>query len=241
MSIECPAMKASHASVRLVRFGTPRQAELIDVQGVAGLLFGAVGADSRAAGTKFDSSLAYKFVAVGLHSNLDSAIEFSHRELPWESGAIEVWSGVLKPVRHVGKANFLDRDDPGEVFDCPGEALPSGPFVVMTSAGFEQSDGWQERAAEFGAGVAAVRISMTAVPGMHSQQSFFLNGSLDVDGITLTFWRDFESMRKFAYGPGVHKDNLMRHKAGPLADRTSFTRFAVERSSGTWHGTDPLG
>ena len=95
------------------------------------------------------------------------------------------------------------------------------------------------RVREFGAGVLAVRASMTGVPRLRSQQSFFFPGVLECDPVTLTFWRDEPSIRAFAYGQGSHRRQLDRHRSEGLADRTSFTRFRVLSSAGTWHGENP--
>jgi hypothetical protein len=81
--------------------------------------------------------------------------------------------------------------------------------------------------------------SAPSVPGLRSQQSFFFPGVLECDPLTLTFWRDEASIRAFAYGQGSHRRQLDRHRTGALADRTSFTRFRVLSSAGTWYGEDP--
>jgi hypothetical protein len=96
------------------------------------------------------------------------------------------------------------------------------------------------RVREFSNGVMSVRASMTAVDGLHSQQSFFFPGVLEYDPITVTFWRDSASLRAFAYEAGVHRLQMERQREQNLAHRTSFTRCSVVRSEGTWHGTDPL-
>lgn len=97
------------------------------------------------------------------------------------------------------------------------------------------------RVREFGAGVLAVRASMPGVPGLRSQQSSFFPGVLEWDPLTLTFWRHEASIRAFAYGQGSHRRQLDRHRAEGLSDRTSFTRFCVLSSAGTWYGEDPVG
>ncbi len=204
-------------------------------------MFAAVAADTRAAGTSGRSQTAYKFCAIALHKDKVSAevyYEQLEQILPWLGDAREFWSALLRPLRHVGEVDFLDRACPGLIYDCPTEAVPSGPLVVITTAGFIKQGDWMERAVEFGTGVTAVRTSMTGMPGLHSQQSFLQD---DADGFTVTLWRDFAAVRDFAYGPGVHKDHLLRQKAGEFADRTSFTRCVVERSQGLWHGSEPFG
>ena len=84
------------------------------------------------------------------------------------------------------------------------------------------------------------RASMTGIEGLHSQQSFFFPGVLQYDPLTVTLWRDAASARAFAYGPGVHKTQMLRQREQNLADRTSFTRCRILRAEGTWHGRNPL-
>ena len=231
--------RASYITLSLARFDTRREAgRLTDSD--AKSMFSRVGADCRAAGTAASTRTAYKFCAIALHEDLESAEAYYASRADtcgWFGDAKEVWSALLRPVRHVGEVNFLSKDEPGLVFHCPAEAVPVGPLIVITSAGFNREGDWLERATKFGEGVSAVRMGMTGLPGLISQQSFFLD---DADGITVTMWKDFSAVRGFAYGPGVHKDNMMVQKAGEFADRTSFTRCVIEQSEGVWHGTEPF-
>lgn len=236
-------MSASHITLSLVQFDTLQCAGPLSDLGIEGVLFKSVGADPRSAGTNVRDMSGYKFVIFGLHDSLESAIEFHERRLelaPWTEAAKEIWSAVLIPVRHVGKANYLDQQNPGLLYDCQADAVPEGQLVVLTTAGFDRTDDWLERGKLFGDGVNAVRISMFGVPGLLSTQSFFMGGGISDDGVTVTIWNSFSEMRDAMYGAGVHKDWLLRQKAGGLADRTSFTRCVVERSTGIWHGGDPL-
>lgn len=97
------------------------------------------------------------------------------------------------------------------------------------------------RVREFSAGVMAVRMSMTAVERLHTQQTFFFPGVLTMDPMTVTFWRDDVAIRAFAYGPASHRRQMERDRAEGLSDRTSFTRCRAVRSGGTWCGVDPPG
>jgi hypothetical protein len=87
--------------------------------------------------------------------------------------------------------------------------LADGPVVALTTSGWNVGEGLD------------------------------MNRVLECDPITVTFWHDEASIRAFAYGQGSHRRQLDRHRAEGLADRTSFTRFRMLSSSGTWYGVDP--
>ena len=231
--------KAAIASVRLARFDRVREPGAVSGPG-PGTVFGNVAADTRAAGTEPASQQAFTFLILGLHTDLASAQQFITHRPAWLDDACEMWSGILEPFRHHGAVNYLDRADPGLLFESMMPAtLSDGPVVALTTSGWNVTDSLDmNRVREFGAGVLAVRASMTGVPGLRSQQSFFFPGLLEWDPITVTFWRDEASIRAFAYGQGSHRRQLDRHRADPLADRTSFTRFRILRSAGTWYGED---
>ncbi len=210
-----------------------------------GVLFQGVGADVRAAATTYDSETAFTFAAFGLHDSIESARDSVDNRLttmPWISEAREVWAGVLAPFRHFGEANFLSPNEPTGLFETLQPEPPTGsPIVVITTAGWTPNPEYNmDLIRDFGAGVTAVRVGMTGVPGLHSQQTFSFPGGLTHDGITVTFWKDFASMRDFAYGPGLHRNQMKRHRNNEFEARTSFTRFTALHSEGTWHGTNPL-
>ena len=90
---------------------------------------------------------------------------------------------MLQPFRHRGEANFLDAAAPGLLFDGLAKPAAAGaPFVAITSVGWTVGPGFEmERVRQFGAGAAAIRMSMTAVDGLYSQQSFFFPGGIALD------------------------------------------------------------
>jgi hypothetical protein len=148
-------------------------------------------------------------------------------------------AAVLAAFRHHGALNHLG--EPGAVFD-PLDEPPAdeSPVAVITSVGWEPGPGFDmQRVLDFAAGVVAVRMSMSDVDGLHAQHSFFFPGVLADDPITVTMWRSQAAMHRFACAGGSHKHQMERHRAGPPADRTSFTRFRVVRSAGSWHGRAP--
>jgi hypothetical protein len=233
--------KAGFVTVQLARFDDVRGPGLLETSGRPGLLFSSVGADVRAAATEPASHRAYTFLVLGLHADVDSARRFvdDRRTLaPWLDEARDVWSGVLRPFRHKGAANFLDAAAPGLLFD--GLATPAAadaPFVAITSVGWTLGPGFDmERVRHFGAGASAIRMAMTAVDGLYSQQSFFFPGGIALDPVTLTFWRDDASARAFSYNAGIHRHQMDRLRPENLADRTSFTRCHVLHGTGSWPG-----
>jgi heme-degrading monooxygenase HmoA len=235
--------KAAIASVQLARFDRLREAGTPPDRLAAGTVFCNVAADTRAAGTEPASQQAFSFLILGLHSGADPARRFVADRPAWLEDAQEVWTGVLEPFRHHGAANYLDRANPGLLFESmpPADTTHRG-VVALTTSGWRVEEGLDmNRVREFGAGVLAVRASMTGVPGLRSQQSFFFPGVIEWDPITLTFWRDEQAIRAFAYGQGSHRRQLDRHRSEGLADRTSFTRFRVLSSDGSWYGQDPAG
>lgn len=237
--------KACFASIILVRFDEIQVGPSLPDTTDEGVLFRNVGADVRAAATDMSSESAFKFAIYGLHDSEESgrrAIDRRLMDMPWVSNAAETWCALLAPFRHYGEANFLDPEHPGPVFEIMHPEPPAAsPIVVVTSAGWELGpDLDMAKVRDFGANVTAVRISMSGVPGLHSQQTFSFPGGLATDGITVTFWKDFASMRDFAYGAGLHRKQVKRQRDNEFGGRTSFTRFAVLHSEGTWHGTNPL-
>lgn len=229
----------------LARFDELRAAEPLSSALASRVLFRGVGADTRAAASEPASQQAFRFLVLALHADEASAhasVENRNAIAPWLADAVEVWSAVLSPFRHLGECNYLDPVSPGPLFaSSAAQPHSAEPIVVITTAGWVVGGELDmTRVRDFSTGVLAVRASMTGVEGLHSQQSFFFPGVLKHDAVTVTLWRDSASARAFAYGPGVHKAQMQRHREQNLADRTSFTRCRIVRGEGTWHGRDPL-
>ena len=236
--------KATHLSMILGRFDSLRGAGEIEEVKIEGVLFKGVAADTRAAATESASQQAFRFLVFGLHDSETSAQSFldERRSLvPWLDEATEVYEAVLQPFRHVGESNYLEPHAPMAPFgSLAAQPPPGSPIAIITTVGWTVGEGLDmNRVREFSNGVMGVRMSMTGVDGLHSQQSFFFPRVLEYDPLTITFWRDSEAARAFAYGPGVHKLLMQRQKLENLADRTSFTRCIILRAEGTWHGTAP--
>jgi hypothetical protein len=234
--------KAAIASAQPARFDRLREPGAVPAGRAPGTIFCNVAADTRAAGPEPASQQAFAFLILGLHEDAASAQRFLANRDAWVEEAQEVWSSILEPFRHHGAANYLDRAHPGLLFESMTPAdLVEGAVVALTTSGWNVGEGFDmNRVREFGAGVLAVRASMTGVPGLRSQQSLFFPGVIECDPLTLTFWRNEASIRAFAYGQGSHRRQLDRHRTERLADRTSFMRFRVLSSAGTWYGEDPV-
>lgn len=236
---------ATHVSLTLARFHELRETGPVNPLNSEGILFLGAAADVRAAATDAKSQQAYKFAILGLHDSEASAHQ-SHANraahAPWILEADEVWTAVLRPFRHFGEANFVDPQNPGPQYTNLAEPPDDcTPIIIVTSVGWNEGDGYDwDRISRFSQGVTGVRISMTGVPGLHSQQSFSFPEGFTWDGITVTFWRNLAAAMAFAYGPGLHRNQVKTQREQSLGDRTSFTRFHVLENEGTWHGTDPL-
>lgn len=204
----------------------------------------AVGADERAANSDFGTQQAFTWLGLGLHDDELSAnelFEAGDDATPCFDGADERWSGVLQPFNHRGETNWLDPDQPGPVLTAGPPPTDGEPFAVITSAGWTIDDRFDvDKALDFGRGVAEVRSNMSSVDGLLSHQAFNFPGLLEVDGPTITFWRDDAAMRAFAYRPGTHKTEMDRYRELDTADRTSFSRLRVLESRGSVNGANPI-
>jgi hypothetical protein len=151
----------------------------------------------------------------------------------------ENWHALLRPIAHRGDCNHLDRDCPGAIFDVDGDD-PGGALFVMTTAGFDMGPDLDlARVVDFRVNVDRVHDSLQSVAARVASQVFTPHTVGD-DGVTMTLWRSDTDMVATMYRPGTHRTQMERYKQKKTADRTSFTRFRVLRSAGTWGGEDPM-
>lgn len=180
--------------------------------------------------------------ALGLYTSradAEDAIAAPASFMPFLNRADEAWHALLQPYAHRGECNHLNPSNPGELFEIEGED-PGGPLMVMTSAGFNLGPDLDvDRVIDFRRHVDRVRDQVAMAEGNLAHRVFtpYVRGE---DGITMTLWRDEAAMFQFAYRPGLHRTQLERHKIEPMADRSSFTRCRVLRTSGRWEGRDPI-
>lgn len=95
------------------------------------------------------------------------------------------------------------------------------------------------RAIDFRVHVDQVHDWLKTVEGRVTSQVFTPHAVGD-DGVTMSVWRSEAVMVESMYKPGTHRTQIDRYKREKTADRTSFTRFRVLRSSGRWGGTNPM-
>lgn len=235
--------KATHASLTMARFDELRVTGPVHTANRPDTLFLRAGADVRMAASNAKAQESFKFVLYGLHTSEQAARQAVADRMaiaPWLEEASEVWSAVLAPFRHFGEANFLNQASPEAVFEVT-EAPPAedAPILIVTSVGWSPPLD-MDRITRFSEGVTGVRVGMTGVPGLHTQQTFSFPGGLEWDGITVTLWQNLKSAMGFAYGPGLHRNQVKIQRGEIFGDRTSFTRFKPVHREGTWHGSDPL-
>jgi hypothetical protein len=194
-------------------------------------------------------SYGIRFLILGLHKDAASAHHFfeaRHSAAPWLRIALESWSAVLQPTRHKGEANYLNREEPGPLFEVLApELLPTDPFVAITTSGWNIGKGHDtKRVNRFSTGVNAVRMAMTGVDGLHSHQSFYFPRVLEYDQMTVTFWRNDDAASAYLYGPGVHRLQMDRQRDKKFADRTPSRAASccAAKAPGTaatrWPGTN---
>ncbi|MEZ5739045.1 MAG: hypothetical protein R3E68_05960 [Burkholderiaceae bacterium] len=153
---------------------------------------------------------------------------------------IEEWHALVIPYAHRGGVKLRDEVQNDSAIKVAQED-PKGPLVILTTAGYT-SRGPAElpRIIKFFAGIEAVLAFYSTHPG-NLRLAHFLGAGVDGrDGLTMTLWRDDESMYSAAYQEGEHRRQLNIHRDTPLFDRSSFTRARVVSSKGTWDGLDPV-
>jgi heme-degrading monooxygenase HmoA len=180
--------------------------------------------------------------AVGLYrerAEAEAAVNAKAEFMPFLDQVEESWHQVLLPVRHRGECNYLDAENPGELFEV-AESDPGGVVMVFTTAGFVMGPNLDmARVVDFRRHVDIVDDFMTEAEGCLANRACKPYRTAE-DGLTFSVWRDDEAMLNAAYRAGSHKEQMERHKATGMFDRSSFTRFRILRSEGSWGGCDPL-
>jgi hypothetical protein len=147
-------------------------------------------------------------------SAAEEALETKEHYLPYLADAVESWHALLLPIAHRGECNHIERSNPGPELDLA-------------------------RVIDFRVHVDRVHDWLKTVEGRLASQ-VFTPYTVGDDGVTMSVWRSDTVMIGSMYRPGTHRTQIDRYKSEKTADRTSFTRFRVLRTSGRWGGTDPM-
>ncbi len=168
----------------------------------------------------------------------EAALYAEQQQLPFAGQTIESWHGLLAVVAQGGE---VDWSHPGErrPFLQPLDRDPGGLLAVITSAGyFSEEESEYPRILAFLKQEEAVRVAFSASQSNLVRQLFSLVGT--PDGMTFSVWRSGAEMLAAAYGAGMHRKAIDRHRAAPMFDRSAITRLRLLAGRGTWNGIDPL-
>lgn len=180
----------------------------------------------------------------GLYPSREAAEEVLHapdQHLPFLDQTVEAWHALAVPYAHRGVVKWRDEVETDSAISV-ASSDPKGPLVIMTTAGFTlppDPDG-MARIVDFVQGVLDVQEHYGTLPGNRRRGVFSAGGVDGREGCTMSLWESDADMLNAAYRSGVHKEQLARHQAEPMFDRSSFTRARVIASKGMWDGSDPV-
>ena len=181
---------------------------------------------------------------MAVYDNRDAAEAFyeaPERRAPYLSEAAEIWLALAVCFAHHGTVRWRSpqTDETDTALRITRDA-PAGRLAVVTSAGFNSRDPSQlPRMKRFARGVTDVMDYYAGFPG-NLRRDVFNGGLVDgMDGITLSLWQDDKAMIGGAYKAGIHRSRMDDHEADSLFDRSSFSRFRILQSRGSWDG-DPF-
>ena len=234
--------KARYATAHWIRFSemvTPDQ--LVLTEDPRDCVSWKIGPDGPVGpnGHRLPSNIWCGVALFGDRSAAEAALEAKERYLPFLADAVESWHALLLPIAHRGDCNHIERANAGSIFNIDSRD-PGGPLFVMTTAGFNLGPELDvARVIDFRVHVDKVRDWLKAVEGCVASQ-VFAPYTIGDDGVTMSVWRSDAVMIGSMYKPGTHRTQIDRYKSEKTADRTSFTRFRVLRTSGRWGGVDPM-
>ena len=166
----------------------------------------------------------------------DEATEELIHEAQILDGVAESIQLSLRPFMHRGAINWLDPVNPGPIFETHGKPRNVSPVVSMTSGGFIEPGAQMERVTRTLSNTVMVANDVLKADGLQFRRVFSLCGNFG-DAITFTVWESEGALATFAYRSGEHLDRVKPQLESDFHfDRTSFTRFTIERSEGEWEG-----
>ena len=166
----------------------------------------------------------------------DKATEELLHEAQTLDGIAESIQLLLRPFTHRGTINWLDPVNPGPMFETHEKPRNVSPVVSMTSGGFIEPGAQMERVSRTLSNTVMVANDVLKADGLQFRRVFSLCGNFG-DAITFTVWESEGALATFAYRSGEHLDRVKPQLESDFHfDRTSFTRFTIERSEGEWEG-----
>jgi hypothetical protein len=166
----------------------------------------------------------------------DEATEELIREAKIIDGVAESIQLSLRPFMHRGTINWLDPVNPGPIFETHEKPPITSPVVILTSGGFVEPGTQMERVSRTITNTVVVAEDALKSNGLRFRRVFSLCGNFG-DPITFTVWESENDMVKFAYRPGEHSERAKPQLDSDFHfDRTSFTRFTIDRAEGEWEG-----
>ncbi|MFT4564306.1 MAG: hypothetical protein ACI9BW_004069 [Gammaproteobacteria bacterium] len=196
----------------------------------------------RADSFRIDGSIAADadvFAHIALcedRSNCEDVVEELISEAKQVTGLAESIQLCLRPYMHRGSINWLDPINAGPIFEPHTKPAEISPVVVLTSGGFSAPESQMDRVGRTVSHTVTVAEDVLKADGLNFRRVFSLCEELG-DPITFTVWDSEENIAKFAYQSGQHLNRVKPQLDSEFHfDRTSFTRFSIERAEGEWEG-----
>jgi len=141
--------------------------------------------------------------------------------------AAEIWTVYLAPVQAHGRWSGQNP------FQSLATHASSGPIAVLTRATIR----WQ-KLLPFWRAVPASSAALAQAPGLLA--SIGVGEAPFVRQATFSLWRSEADVKAFAYRNDAHRTVIQRTRAERWYAEELFARFVPIRSTGQWHGVDPL-
>jgi len=145
----------------------------------------------------------------------------------WQKFTQEKWTVLLGPLQSHGK---WDKKEP---FGNPKKNNYQGTIAVLTRATLNLN-----RLKHFWQNAAKIAAIMTSAPGYIT--SFGIGEDPFLHQATISFWKDLEDVKNFAYRSPEHVEVIKRTRSENWYSEELFARFIPLKSWGTVRGKNPL-